>query len=164
MKKVILVLALALMAFTAKAQFYVGGSFQFTGAGGGGAIFGIAPEVGYNINDNMAVGSSLGFVFGAGTSVLAIDPYFRYYFADWGPARFFTDAHFNFSALLAQGGGSSWGVGLRPGIAVDVDSHFSIVTHIAQIGYYGGGFLAGINSSVAGVFNLSPTIGVYYCF
>lgn len=162
MKKTLLVLVLALMAFTAKAQLYVGGSIQFVGASGGTALFGIAPEVGYNFNDNMAVGSSVGLLFANGGTLLAIDPYFRYYFVDWGPARFFADAHINFTTQF--NGGSSWGLGIRPGIAVDVDSHFSIVTHIAKIGYYGGGFLAGINSSIAGILSLEPTIGVYYSF
>lgn len=169
MKKVILVLALTLMAFTAKAQFYVGGSVQFVGMGGGGAVFGIAPEAGYNIGSNMAVGASLGFLFGGagegGTSAaLAIDPYFRYYFAQWGPARFFADGHFNFSTSFGDNGVSSWGVGVRPGVAFQLDEHFSMVTHLARIGYYGGGFVAGVNSSLASIVNLAPTVGLYYSF
>lgn len=163
MKKVFLVIALVLMAFTAKAQLYVGGSIQFTGAGDGGAVFGVAPEVGYSFNPKMAVGTSLGLLFGSGGGALSIDPYFRYHFIEWGPARIFADAHFNFSTAF-KGGGSSWGIGIRPGIAVDVDDHFSLVTHIMRIGYYGGGFVAGINSSLSGIFSLSPFVGVYYTF
>ena len=169
MKKVILVLALSLMAFTAKAQFYVGGSLHFLGMGGNGAIFGIAPEAGYNIGNNMSVGASLGFAFGGtgeGTGAgMTIDPYFRYYFVDWGPARFFADGHFNFSTSFGNNGSSAWGIGVRPGVAFQLNEHFSMVTHLARIGYYGGGFLAGINSSLAGgIVNLSPTVGLYYAF
>lgn len=170
MKKVILVLALTLMALTAKAQFYAGGSVQFIGMGGGGAVFGLAPEAGYNFAHNMGAGASLGLMFGGGEgntgAALSIDPYFRYYFAEWGPARFFADGHFNFTAALGQGGGSTWGVGVRPGVAFQLDDRFSMVSHLARIGYYGGGFLAGVNSSLASLlsFNLAPTVGLYYAF
>lgn len=163
MKKVILVFALTLMAFTAKAQLYVGGSIQFAGAGEGSALFGVSPEVGYGFNQKMAVGTSLGLLFGGGGGALTIDPYFRYHFIEFGPARIFADAHFNFSTAF-QGGGSSWGIGIRPGLAVDLNDHFSVVSHFMRIGYYGGGFIAGINSSLTSIFTLSPIVGVYYSF
>ena len=91
MKKVLLVLVLTLMAFTSKAQLYTGGSIQFLGVGNGDAVFGVAPEVGYSFNPKMAVGTSLGLLFGGG-GALSIDPYFRYHFVNWGPVRFFADA------------------------------------------------------------------------
>ena len=167
MKKVILVIALTLMALTAKAQFYVGGSIQFLGMGNGGAIFGISPEAGYNFNNNMGAGASLGLMFGGagnGGSALSIDPYFRFFFVEWGTARFFVDGHINFTTSLNQGGGTSWGAGIRPGVSFQLNDHFSMVTHLARIGYYGGGFLAGINSSLASIVNLAPTVGLYYAF
>ena len=82
---IILVFALTLMAFTAKAQLYVGGSIQFAGAGNGSAFFGVSPEVGYGFNQKMAVGTSLGLLFGGGGGALTIDPYFRYHFIEFGP-------------------------------------------------------------------------------
>ena len=77
--------------------------------------------------------------------------------------RDFADAHFNFSTAF-QGDGSSWGIGIRPGLAVDLNDHFSVVSHFMRIGYYGGGFIAGINSSLTSIFTLSPIVGVYYSF
>lgn len=162
MKKVLLVLALTLMAFTAKAQLYTGGSIQFLGVGNDGAVFGVAPEVGYSFNQQMAVGTSLGLLFGGG-GALSIDPYFRYHFVNWGPVRFFADAHLNFSTAF-DGSGAFWGIGVRPGATVNIDDHFSLVTHIMRIGYYGGSFVAGINSSLSGILSLSPILGVYYTF
>lgn len=155
MKKVLLVLALALVAFTAKAQLYVGGSIAFDTVGG--FNINLAPEVGYNLNDDMAVGLAVGLGFGGGTTVAAT-PYFRYYFLDWGPAILFADAQFTYQYANYGGGATanSWGIGICPGIAVPVGGGFSVVTHFARLGYYGGAF--GLS------FNRGASIGVYYEF
>ena len=164
MKKVILVLALALFGFTAHAQFYVGGTLHFATLGDGdGAVFGIAPEVGYCINDRMAVGTGLGFEFGGGPAIMSIDPYFRFFFADWGPVRFFADGHFNFSAALSDEGGSGWGVGVRPGFSVGLNDHFALVSHLASIGYYFDTFVAEVNTTVPAI-KFAPTVGLYSTF
>lgn len=154
MKKVLLVLVLALMALTAKAQLYVGGSLGFSAAG---PQFALSPELGYEFGNNMAVGSSLTFRFANSFFDFMIDPYFRYYFAEWGPARFFADASFNFT--VESGGGQSgtgWGVGINPGVAFKINDRFSMVTHIMQLGYYYNAFR----------FNLNPgsSIGLFYSF
>ena len=157
MKKVLVILALSLMAFTAKAQVYVGGTLSFSGVKDQ-AVFSVAPEAGYNFNDNMAAGASLGLSFSKGMTSFAIDPYFRYYFAELGPVRFFGDGHFNFTNVAVRDaeGTSTWGIGVRPGIAVNLNDSWSIVTHVASLGYYGGAF----------GFHLNPgyTVGVYYEF
>ena len=157
MKKVILVLVLAMMAFTAKAQLYVGGGLSFIGTGAG-AAFSIAPEVGYNINDNMAVGGSIGLGLESGETVLSVDPYFRFYFAEVGPVRFFGDAHFNLSNVWETGEPTvtTWGIGVRPGLAVNLTDNWSIVAHVASLGYYRGTFGFPLNTG--------STLGVYYCF
>ena len=101
MKKVLVILALSLMAFTAKAQVYVGGTLSFSGVKEQ-AVFSVAPEAGYNFNDNMAAGASLGLSFTEGMTSFVIDPYFRYYFAELGPVRFFGDGHFNFTNVSVR--------------------------------------------------------------
>ena len=160
MKKVLVILALSLMALTAKAQVYVGGGIAFAGAAANGenvAAFSIAPEVGYQFDDNMAAGLSLGLTFGEGATVLAIDPYFRYFFAEVGPVRFFGDANFNFTNTSFEGASNStWGVGIMPGLAVDLTDQWSLVAHVAKLGYYGGAFQFALNSGA--------TFGVYYAF
>ena len=154
MKKALLVIALVFMALTAKAQLYVGGGIGFSAAG---PQFGFYPEVGYNFNDNMAAGLPLGFAFGNGMFDFSIDPYFRYYFADWGPARFFADANFKFLVESMQGqSATGWGIGIRPGIAFDINDRFSIVTHIVTLGYYYNAFTFNLNTG--------STIGLYYNF
>ena len=160
MKRLVVIIALSLMALTAKAQLYVGGgiaaSFSRT------CTASVFPEVGYNLNDNMAVGGALGLHFGNGTS-LSIDPYFRYYFAELGPARFFADGHFNFTVGPKYTDEydnvqtyTAWGIGIRPGVAFELSDRFSLVTHLAQIGYYGGEF--GIN------LNPGFVVGLIYNF
>ena len=160
MKKVLVILALSLMAFTAKAQVYVGGTLSFSGSGNQ-AAFSVAPEAGYYFNDNMAAGASLGLGFSGGVTTFSIDPYFRYYFAELGPVRFFGDGHFNFTNVTVsndngQSGSSTWGIGVRPGIAVNLNDSWSLVSHVASLGYYGGAFGFHLNPGYA--------IGVYYKF
>ena len=162
MKKVLLVLVLALMAFTAKAQVYVGGGLAAYFSNN--IAVGIFPEVGYDLNDNMAVGMALGFQFGGGT-VIAFDPYFRYYFAQLGPARFFADGNFNFNVRpgytdpddgFKYPTTTSWGIGIRPGVAIDLNSHLTLISHLGRLGYYGGTFSLGVNTGYS--------IGLLYSF
>jgi len=156
MKKVIVIVAMALMAFTAKAQVYVGGSVAFVGQGEA-AVFAIAPEVGYSFDDNMAVGAALSVGFSDGVTAFALDPYFRYHFLEWGPVRFFADANFNFTNTSADSGSSStWGIGIMPGIDIPVNDNWSLVCHVARVGYYGGAFGLNLNSG--------SSFGVYYAF
>ena len=51
---------------------------------------------------------------------------------------------------------STWGIGVRPGIAVSLTDSWSLVAHVARLGYYGGAF--GFN------LNTGSSIGVYYAF
>ena len=85
MKKILVILALSLVALSAKAQVYVGGSLAFAGSGNA-AAFSIAPEAGYCFDDSMAAGLSLGLGFGNGATTLSIDPYFRYFLPRWVPS------------------------------------------------------------------------------
>ena len=161
MKKFFVIIALSLVALSAKAQVYVGGGIAFQGEAAKGesaAVFAIAPEVGYSFNDTMAAGISLGLGFGGGATVLSLDPYFRYFFADWGPVRFFADANFNFTNVSQQQGASSsgWGIGVMPGIAVPINNNWSVVGHIAKLGYYNGVFSFNLNGGTG--------IGIYYQF
>lgn len=144
MKRVLVILALSLMALTAKAQIYVGGGFAASFSSTCTAS--IFPEVGYNLDDNMAVGTALGIHFGNGTA-FSVDPYFRYYFVELGPARFFADGHFNFTVGPKYTDANdndytytSWGIGIRPGVSFDLGNNFTLITRLAQVGYYGGEF------------------------
>lgn len=161
MKKVLLVLSLALVAFTAKAQFYVGGSLGLQTFNGGSSV-NIAPELGYNLNDTMAIGSVLGWNNNGGNgSEFVIAPYFRYFLADMGPARIFCDALLDLS-ILSLGGGNTvttFGVGIAPGIAFPLEEHLSLVGRFGRLGYFNNGFCFQLFPSACG-----SSLGLYYAF
>ena len=59
MKKLIIVIAIAIISFSANAQIYVGGSINLSASSKTSFIF--TPEVGYNLNDSWAAGAALAF-------------------------------------------------------------------------------------------------------
>lgn len=166
MKKIIIaaIAIIAMTSFSANAKLYVGGSAAFdftTGSGSSNTSWAIAPEVGYNFNEKIGVGMALSFGGngGSGSSVFCVeaDPYFRWYFAKVGKVKFLNDVVLSLGAVDSK---FTWGINLRPGIAVDLTEKWGIVSHIANIGY------TGIKDS--GTFNLDilgrVDIGIYYNF
>ena len=163
MKKVLLIAAMALMAFTAKAQFYVGGAIGLDAAGGNTAVT-ILPEVGYNLNENMSVGAVIGWDnVGWYNSRITLSPYFRYSFLDLGPVKLFADGVLDFGVEFdtdINGDPANtvvWGIGIRPGIAIPVSENLSFVGHIARLGYFDGIFSIGADLRAINV-------GLYYSF
>ncbi len=113
-------LVAAAMATTMSAQLYVGGelglSFGQTKVTEPGLVTAtgktktttvkILPEIGYNLNEKMAVGVAFGYDFNKNVTPLAsydvtsktnefvFKPYFRYYFVKWDKVGLFADAQF----------------------------------------------------------------------
>lgn len=110
MKKVLLTLALAAFAFTANAQWVIGGNIgidhtnnhanDYTIGSTSGTDFSIMPKIGYWLNDDMQVGAQLGYNYNynrnytnpAGNvddytsntgSAIVFAPYLRYNVAKW---------------------------------------------------------------------------------
>ena len=166
MKKLLLVLAIGLAAaFSANAQWYVGGSLHFgtdqtvNANGEDAALIQIAPEVGYWISDKLAVGGAVSFDNSLGVTFVEIMPYVRYSLLEMGPVSLFLDGQLGF-AYVSGGGESNFGfagVGVAPGIAIPVGDHLSFVGHLGRIGYYGGSFE--IDCSPANI-----GMGLYYAF
>lgn len=151
-------MAVAAISFTAKAQLYVGGNVGLAvtaSSGGSATAWEISPEVGYNINDSLAAGLSVSF---AGSPFsFSVDPYFRWYFAQAGNVKFLADGIF--SAGQTEGL-FIWGIGVSPGIAYSINDKWSIVSHLAFVGYEGA------RSDGAFSFNLlkNTRIGFFYNF
>lgn len=124
MKKVLLTLALAAFAFTANAQFVIGGNISayhngahddnYTAAYPSNAStnLSIMPKIGYQLNEDMQIGAQLGWSYrytrnyaGADNtymsnsprSAFSIAPYFRYNFATWKKFTIFCEATLNFT-------------------------------------------------------------------
>lgn len=127
--------------------------------------FTLAPELGYNIDDTWALGIKLGYNYNyygkaadiLGTSVsgnvkrnaFTVEPYVRASYAKMGPVRLFVDGGFAFATYkdtYSAGVGSSsesvsddarnaWQIGFKPGIALDLNEHFSFIAHAGFLGY-----------------------------
>ena len=96
MKKILMTLAAVAMAATVNAQVFVGGSVGVASVKVGSAdaktTYKFIPEVGYNFNDDWAVGVQLGYQKGAcnlltgsygqdvETELFQVNPYARYTF------------------------------------------------------------------------------------
>lgn len=168
MKKIILVFVLALVAFSANAQFYVGGQVGFS-AGNNRTDFDVLPEVGYVLNETMSVGAVVGFNIDSLKDTytdfdFVISPYFRYNLLELGPATLFVDAQLQLmfwsnKNLIAdtKSNGSSVGIGVSPGLAIPFTENLSFVAHLGRVGYYNEQF-------VVGVYPSNFNVGLYYSF
>lgn len=84
MKKILMTMVAALgLAISANAQVYVGGGFAVQGHDNGGntyTTYKFLPEVGYNLNENWAVGTVFGWTGATknGKKSFDINPYARF--------------------------------------------------------------------------------------
>jgi hypothetical protein len=107
MKKIMMTLAAVAVAATMNAQVYLGGTLGFTStkADTEGAKattnFEIKPEVGYNLDENWAVGIALGFSStkagdADAVTTFEVAPYARYTFAKLDKVNFFLDGEVSY--------------------------------------------------------------------
>ena len=146
MKKIILSLMILFAAISASAQVYVGGSLAWThddNANVGADInqFKLAPEVGYNLNDDWAVAVELAYTHGktssAKSNAFSIAPYARYTFFEKNIVRLFLDGGVGFSTYKVKGTDSDNGfeIGIKPGIAVSLTPKLSLRARYGFLGY-----------------------------
>ena len=199
MKKIILMAAFAVASVAASAQVYVGGSlgFESRNAGEGSKAsmaFSIAPEVGYKLSDNLAVGIQLGYsatndknradVQESGIEKMAGDkgektygifnvaPYVRYTFAQTGAASFFVDGGV-YASFLTGGDdsykGTVFGVGVRPGVKFAASEKVDVVAKLGYLGWKGGNKDAQANGYAKSAFGINANntnleLGILYNF
>ena len=141
MKKVFLTLALMVTTMVASAQFYVGGGIGYSKTKVGEAestVFSISPEIGYKIDNNWSVGANLEFENTEDASkTFAIEPYIRYTVLKVGNFSVFADGAIGVGTLKPEGGENStiWSIGVRPGIAYDINNKFTARAHIGWLGH-----------------------------
>ena len=174
MKKIILTVAVAAAALSANAQAYIGGELGvWHDPDADKTTFSIHPEVGYDLSEKWALGIDLGYNFGntkktaevlghevasvtTKTHDFTINPYARWSFVKFGPAKLFLDMGFGIDVQKEKVGDTSsdantaWRVGVQPGIAVNLSKHVDFVAHLGFLGYcdsndgknsaYGNGF------------------------
>jgi len=191
MKKFFISLAATIfMTVAANAQVYVGGTVGFSTSGGENSddetSFSILPEIGYNINDKFAVGAIIGYEKGS-ASLLNIDsnssvevfefsPYARYTFMRSKYVNLFVDmgvdivsGSIEYPDLYYQNEYdiTAYSIGVKPGIAVNLNEHFSLVGKIGYLGYTELNPEGDNNNYHSFGLNLNGnniTFGVYYTF
>ena len=186
MKKILLLAVVMFASLNANAQFYVGGSVGFgsvkpIGGSDSEFTFKILPELGYQLNEQWAVGATLGYQKGAmnlGSGPWTIDsqyanskgevfliaPYARYTAFDWDQVSLFFDGGMVFGSY--KDAGTYIAFGINPGLAVKLTDEISFVTHIGFLGFENYSPKGGGNSgSTFGLdFKNSCSFGVYYNF
>ena len=180
MKKILMTIVAVFAAMNMNAQVYVGGSVGFgsakMGSGDSESTYKIVPEIGYNLNDEWAIGVALGyqkgtcnfgeFDFNPGkTEVFMVNPYARYTFLESDMVNVFFDGGLGFASYKDLG--SAFQVGIRPGIALKASDKISLVAHVGFVGFETYSPKGDGDSSNAFGLNLDGnniTFGVYYNF
>lgn len=151
-------LAIMMVAVCASAQVYLGGTVGIASVGGENSddetAFKILPEIGYNLSNDWAIGTTIGYSKGTAISLLGsnsmldaslngndakafvIKPYARYTFLHSKMVNLFLDLGLGFAAGKVDGGDfTAWNVGIQPGVAVNLNQHFSFVGKVGFLGY-----------------------------
>lgn len=179
MKKIMMTLAALAVAATMNAQVYVGGGVGFSTASNDGnstTSFKIIPEIGYNLDENLAVGISFGYaqnetkLNGVKTTnkEFEISPYLRYTFLKLDRVNVFFDGGLTYNHQDNAGTKiNSFGIGIKPGVAVNLNEKLSFVAHVGFLGYENDKVKGDDKSANTFGLDLSGnnlSFGVYYNF
>lgn len=149
MKKILMTLFVAAMAMTVNAQVYMGGSVGIgsvkLGSNDAETTYKFVPEVGYNLNNEWAIGLTFGYQKGActlgygnygqdvSTELVQVSPYVRYTAVRTNLVNVFVDGGVGFGSFKDQG--TQFQLGLRPGVAVNLSKNLSFVAHVGFVGF-----------------------------
>lgn len=139
----------AVLTLTASAQLYVGGEVGFWREWQDGVNktnLNINPEVGYNLSENWAIGTTIGYNYfyqeGSKLNAINVAPYARYTFAKLGNVNLFVDGTVGFATYkVKEADGTkgdaqkSWSFGFRPGVSVNLTEKLSFIAHVGFLGY-----------------------------
>ena len=149
MKRLLFMMALAIFAFgsvnaqtaTTKSEkgIYIGGGITFESTSDETAIA-IIPEIGYKLKDNWGLGVRLGYGSqGSGDSkytIFSIKPYARQNLLSFGQINVILDYTLLYeSAGIKDNKTNTLGIGISPGLAVNLNKKISVVTHLGFVGY-----------------------------
>ena len=143
MKKGLLLVVVMLATIAVKAQdIYVGGSLNvWRNSTGNTTSFKVAPEVGYNFNETWALGAELDYSHnyngGLTKNSVIVAPYIRWTYCETGAVRLFLDGTAAIGFVKIKDGDTTKAgqIGLRPGIAVKLNDHFSFIAKYGFLGY-----------------------------
>lgn len=190
MKKIITTLLLAVAALGTATQanaegWYLGGNVGFMHESRKGVTtneFSLQPEFGYNFSDRWAFGGSVGYTYrnyaGEDTNMnlFNINPYarFTYFRTSNNLVQLFVDGGVGFGIGSTSVGDNdtdtacTYEIGFKPGIAINITDHFTVLAHLGFLGYQGANDAAKDGGAVErGGVNFDTrnlTIGFYYNF
>ena len=100
-------------------------------------IWGIAPEVGYYISDNVAIGIGVGYAdYDVLGTLWGVNPYLRYFAYKVDNFSFYGQADFNYISI--KDGPDSFNVGVIPGIQYTMTENFAVNAAFGFLGYRNG--------------------------
>jgi hypothetical protein len=148
MKKLFMTLVAAVMAVSASAQVYVGGTFSVDGhkekakaannieVTTDNTTYEFLPEIGYNIDKDLALGVAFGWqgATKGGAKAFEINPYARLTFVHSKYVNVFVDGGVGYKNYYSNQDGESFYIGLKPGLSVNLNKNFSFVT---KVGFFG---------------------------
>ena len=178
MKKILLLMVVAMTAMAANAQFWVGGSLGlnfFKAEDSFSDVITqvkIAPELGYKLNNKWELAAAFNESFtvydGDIYNSFSVEPYARFIFAKAGIASFFVDGGFGLGARgfdddnFFTRSRFEFYIGLRPGVKIHLSEKVGLVSKLGFIGYE---YIEGIYHRAGINLNDSPlTLGMYYNF
>ena len=169
MKKVLLLLVVAMAGLAANAQVYTGGSLSIWGSDGNHS-FRLAPEVGYNFSDQWAVAGTLLFEHakagGTKATGFALAPYVRYTFLRNERVDLFVDGGIGFATSKIKGASdrtNGFEFGFRPGLSIKATQRLSLVAKVGFLGYRDD-YLNYSNGGGVSVSGEDLSFGLYYSF
>lgn len=171
MKKGLLLVVVMLATIAVKAQdIYVGGSLNvWRNSTGNTTSFKVAPEIGYNFNETWALGAELNYshnyVNQTTINSFSVAPYIRWSYYQNDAVRLFLDgtAAIGFNKVKDGDTSKAGQVGLRPGIAVKLNDHFSFIAKYGFLGYRRNVSTAGDSFGLA-LTSEDLSIGFHYSF
>ena len=182
MKKIFAIALVAMMGLTANAQVYVGGSIGFASEsydGNSETVWSIMPEIGYNLNEDWAIGVVVGYgeakdkekVNGVTITdkvkTFTISPYARYTAVKLDKVNIFIDGGFGYQNVKwGDVKDNIWQFGVKPGVSINLNDKLSFVSHFGFLGYKNEKLKGDDESTKSFGFNLGSEVsfGMYYNF
>lgn len=150
MRKIVMLLFVVCVAMSVGAQVYVGGTASLWRNDKDDAditTFVFAPEIGYEINDEWAIGTELGYRYDRAymdqiresleLHTLSFNPYVRYTYYKAGIVRLFFDGGFGITSSKYGEADrvNGFEIGLKPGVAIKLNNTFSLIGKVGFLGY-----------------------------
>ena len=141
MKKILMSMVALFAAVTMNAQneMYVGGTlnFQTKANVANKSVITVAPEIGMSLNEQFGVGAVLSYTASQDVyNAFTINPYLRYNLVKLDKVNLFVDGGFDFTNTKYHSyKNNTWGIGVKPGVAVNLNENISFVAHMGFLGY-----------------------------